>query len=676
MKHEPMPDLSTAQAESGAHKLHRDFETRSTVDLTKVGSHIYANHPTTEIICVSFAVDNQPVKLWWPGDPVPAEWFEAARNPNWTARAHNDPFESTIEEHKLHPLYGFPLIPPERHRCTMAMSLALGLPAKLSKLADALEFVHRKDKGGERLMHQMSKPRRPRKGEDPDGVYWHEEEDKKQRLGAYNMQDVEAEREADDRLSQLSDSEQVIWALSNKINERGVHIDRKFAEAARKIAEAVAPEINDEIVEITEGAVERISQVDRLKQWLQSQGCPAPKLDSEAIEKLLENDELPAKVNRALRLRLDGAQAATRKIDAILAYAAADDRVRGTFVHHGASTGRWVGKGPQLQNLKKPETEEDGLDAAMAAIATGDYAHVKALYPKPLSVIGDCTRLMITAAPGRLLIGGDFSSVESRVLAWIAHETWKVEAYYKFDETGDPCLEPYCETACKIFRVPSGSFTKKSPERAVGKTGDLSFGYMGGLNAWRKFEPDQFTDDEVTKFKVEWRNAHSKIVRFWRNIDCAAIEAVRERGSVIRCGKLTLSCVGAFLWIKLPSGRKLSYPYPRIIQDKKYGGSRVLFSDNGGGKFVDCRHGDGAYGGTWTENVVSGIARDLLTEAMLRIEASGYPIVMHVHDELACEVPEGFGSEQEFVELMTRKPAWAGDLPIAASAWSGPRYLK
>ena len=202
MKHEPMPDLSA----HGEHEVRRAQATSGLRDQ----EHGRPDGGRLAHLCEPpddgnhlrfFAVDNQPVKLWWPGDPVPAEWFEAARNPNWTARAHNDPFESTIEEHKLHPLYGFPLIPPERHRCTMAMSLALGFPAKLSKLADALEFVHRKDKGGgERLMHQMSKPRRPRKGEDPDGVYWHEEEDKKQRLGAYNP-GVEAEREASGSVS-------------------------------------------------------------------------------------------------------------------------------------------------------------------------------------------------------------------------------------------------------------------------------------------------------------------------------------------------------------------------------------------------------------------------------------------------------------------------------------------
>ena len=199
-------------------------------------------------------------------------------------------------------------------------------------------------------------------------------------------------------------------------------------------------------------------------------------------------------------------KAAVKKIDALLARAGDDDRVRGAFRYHGAATGRWAGEGFQPQNLKRPVV--DDLAAAIDAVATGDYEHVKKLYPRPLAVVGDCSRSMITAAPGHVLIGADFSSIESRVLAWIAGEGWKLDAYRRFDATRDPRDEPYCETACKIFRVPSGTYTKDSPERSVGKTCDLAFGYQGGLNAWRKFEPDKFTDAEVETFKTEWRAAH------------------------------------------------------------------------------------------------------------------------------------------------------------------------
>jgi DNA polymerase len=458
------------------------------------------------------------------------------------------------------------------------------------------------------------------------------------------------------------------------INDRGFCVDRPFAEAARRIAQAAGPEINAELAAITSGAVTGINQIQRLQKWLAAQGCTAKTLDRKAIEKLLFDPDLPPQVLRVLELRLGGAQAAVKKIDALLARAGGDDRVRGAFRFHGAATGRWSGEGFQPQNMKRPTVKN--LDAAITAVMTGDYAHVRSLYPKPLAVVGDCSRSMIVANSGNKLIGGDFNAVESRVLAEVADEKWKLDAYRRYDATQDPRDHPYCITACKIYRVADGTYTKDSPERDVGKTCDLAFGYMGALNAWRKFEPDQFTDTEVEKFKADWRAAHPAIVKFWYAVDRAAWAAVRERGRVVSCGHVAFKSNGAFLQLKLPNGRKISYPQPRIRRSKDGRSEFVVFADNVAGQFTDCRHGAGAYGGIWTENIVSGIARDLLAEAMLRVEAAGYRIVLHVHDELVCEVPETFGSTEEFVRLMTRRPAWALDLPIAASAWSGPRYCK
>jgi DNA polymerase len=472
----------------------------------------------------------------------------------------------------------------------------------------------------------------------------------------------------------LPASEQAIWQLSNKINDRGFCVDRGLAEAARRIAEQVAPEIDQEIAEITGGEVTSINQVARLTAWLPDHGCDLQKLDKKAIQRQLEkaDDKLPAPVRRVLELRLGGAQAAVKKINALLARAGEGDRIRGAFRYHGAATGRWVGEGVQPQNLKRPVV--DDLDAAMAAVSTGDYQHVRSLYPRPLAVVGDCSRAMLCANPGQALIGADFSSIESRVLAWVAGEEWKLDSYRRFDATGDARDEPYCITACRIFTKPNGTFTKDSPERSVGKIADLACGFSGGLKAWRKFDPDGFTDDEVKTFVRGWRHAHPEIKRLWGRLDRAAWTAVQQRGRIVRCGVVRFTCVGTFLHLILPSGRKLSYPQPRIIGDEHE--QHVLFSDNAAGQFVDCRHGLGAYGGLWTENVVSGIARDLLADAMLRIEAAGYPIVLHVHDEIVAEVPEGFGSTDEFTHLMTRKPVWALDLPIAARAWIGKRYTK
>jgi len=666
------PDAALSANHGVPHVLHRDYETRGRLDLKTVGIHRYAGDAQTSVSCCAFAVDDGPVQVWAPGNPVPAEFLEAAVNPTWTAVAHNAAFEMTIEQHLLALRYGWPVIPLERQICTMAAAQALALPARLDKVARALDLVHQKDAAGGRLMLQMTKPRRPRKDEDPSGTVWFEDSERLERLYSYCKQDVEVERELFQRLRPLSPEEQALWMLDARINARGFHVDRNFIVAARQIAQAAQPEIDAELAAITNGAVTAINQISRLQKWLQEQDCPTPSLDKTTVETLLAAELRPA-VRRVLELRRDGAQAAVKKIDALLARCGEDGRVRGSFRFNGASTGRWSGEGFQPQNLKRPAVKD--IDAAIAALSTGDYKHVSALYPRPLSIVGDCSRAMICAAPGRVLIGADFSSVESRVLAWVAGEEWKLDAYRRYDATHDPRDEPYCATACKIFRVPPGSFVKNSPERNVGKTCDLAFGYMGGLGAWRKFEPDRFSDSEVEQFKTEWRAAHLNIKRLWYDIDRAAWTAVHERGRIVRCGRVAFKCAGAFLFLKLPSGRKISYPQPRIeIKDPQH--QVVVFMDNTAGKWCDCRGGNGAYGGTWTENVVQAIARDLLAEAMLRIEAAGYPIVLHVHDEIVAEVPEGFGDITKFTRLMTRTPSWAFGLPIAASAWRGQRYCK
>jgi DNA polymerase len=653
------------------HVLHRDYETRGVLQLPKVGAYRYAAHPQTSIICIAYAVDDQAVRLWLPGNPLPPEFIEAEQNSDWLVCAHNDLFETAIESLLLHPRYGWPLIPIERHRCTQAQALAHALPGKLELAARALRLLHHKDRAGQRLMLTMSKPRRPHKDEDPDGLYWFDDDARQQRLYEYCKQDVEVERELYQRLRPLHLGEQRVWELDHQINSRGFPIDSALSQAARAVAQDAAPAIDAELAQLTNGAVTRVNQVARLKAWLAAQGQNSETLDRDAIQTLLESHEISERVRRVLELRQAGAQAAAKKVDALLARVDDDGRIRGALRYHGASTGRWAGNGVQPQNLKRPELED--IDAAIAAVSTGDYAHVQKLYPQPLAVIGNLTRSLICASPGNLLIGADFSSIESRVLAWVAGEEWKLDSYRRYDATQDPRDEPYTVTAAKIFSKSAAAIAPD--ERKAGKTCDLAFGYQGGLNAFRKFEPERFTDVEVEQFKQDWRSAHPAIKKFWYNIDMVAWRAVRERGTVIRCGRIAFKCEGAYLFLKLPSTRKLAYPFPRIeIEDLQH--EVVVFKDNAAGQWRDCRNGNGAYGGLWTENIVSAISRDLLAAAMLRIEAAGYPIILHVHDEIIAEVPEAFGSTTEFIKLMTTLPSWALGLPVDAKAWSGKRFCK
>jgi hypothetical protein len=336
--------------------------------------------------------------------------------------------------------------------------------------------------------------------------------------------------------------------------------------------------------------------------------------------------------------------------------------------YHGAGPGRWTGHGPQPQNLKR---DSDGIEAKLTAIATGDLAHVQKLYPQPLEVVGDIARAMICAAPGHRLLIGDFSGIESRVLAWVSGQQSKLEQWAKFDHTGDPKHEPY-------YLLGRGCGQPEESARKIGKTADLAFGYMGGPGAWDRLAPDDDTStkDDKRRYQKTWRSLHPQTVQFWANINRATINAVRKPGTTFSCRRLTVVYDGEmFLRIMLPSRRSLSYPAPRLATDK-FGNAMVIFKDNAAGKWVDCRHGHGAYGGLWTENIVQAISRDLLAAAMQRLEAAGYPVTLHVHDEIVCEAPIEFGSTEEFQRLITTLPDWAEGLPIAAKVRNGERFSK
>jgi putative DNA primase/helicase len=387
------------------------------------------------------------------------------------------------------------------------------------------------------------------------------------------------------------------------------------------------------------------------------------------LKKALTRKNLSPAARRVIELRLDGAHAAAAKLLTMRNWLAADGRVHNTLRFHGASTGRWTSFGIQLQNLKRPVTED--LGAAIEAVATGDLKQLRRLSPQPMSVVGDITRALICAQPGHRLIAADLSGVESRVTAWVSGQQSKIDQWAKFDRTQNPEDEPYFITGHKNFRLPA------EQARTPGKTGDLAFGYMGGAGAWKKLAPadDASTEAEIKQRQQAWRNAHPQTVRYWYALDRAARTAVQKPSQVIQCKRVAFKQDGTFLHMQLPSGRKIAYPFPRL-NTNGFGDPVVVFMDNQKGIWSECRHGHGAYGGTWIENAVQAVARDLFAAAMPRLEAAGYKIVLHIHDEIVAEVPEGFGSAEEFLKILTTPPAWADGLPIAAKVREGERFCK
>jgi DNA polymerase len=643
-----------------------DIETRSAAPLQETGAWRYAADRSTEVLCIGYAVDNGDVKIWTPGQPIPEEFVAAAANPNWIIVAHNDQFERVIEERILAPHFGWPIVPINRHRCTMAAALACALPAKLETVAKVLDLPIQKDVAGVTLMRMMAGPRKPRADEDPSGLYWHDDPAKLERLYAYCQNDVEVERELFHQLPRLTDLEQKLWELDAIINRRGFYTDGPLLEAASTIAAAAGTAVQTELASITSGELISTDQVSALLDWLAEHGCEVKDLRKPTLKQALRRKDLDPAVRRAMDLRLGAAHAAAAKIDTLLAWRDSDGRIRGTLRYHGAGTGRWTGHGPQPQNFKR---DSEGVDEKVAAVATGNLAHIGELYLHPLEIVGDIARAMICAKPDHRLLIGDFSGIESRVTAWVSGQQSKLEQWAKFDRTGDPKDEPYYINGhnCGL---------PDETARGIGKTADLAFGFQGGAAAWRKLAPDDDASDvEILRRRNIWRKAHPHTVAFWRGINRTAITAVRRPNSTLTYKRLTLTYDERFLRIVLPSGRPLSYPLPRLETDK-FDNPMVVFKDNAAGKFVDCRFGQGAYGGLWIENIVQAISRDLLAAAMMRLEAAEYPVVLHVHDEIVVEAPVDFGSLEEFQRLITASPDWANGLPIAAKVRNGERFSK
>jgi hypothetical protein len=366
-------------------------------------------------------------------------------------------------------------------------------------------------------------------------------------------------------------------------------------------------------------------------------------------------------VRQLLELRREGAQAAARKLDALLAGADTDHRLRGAFRFHGAATGRWSGSRFQPQNLKKAQSPGGAIEAVLS-----DNLEAVRKIGAPLSIIGDLSRNLITAAPGHVLVGADFSAIESRVLAWLAGEEWKIENYRNFDDSGDPACEPYCVTASRILN--RTVTPDDAAGRQIGKTADLALGYGGGLLAWRRFATDDSRGDVEVKFTIDtWRKNHPKIVELWYALERAAHRAI-DTGAAQHCRAFTFTMRAGALLMQLPSGRQIAYPEARLSAGK-FDGVEISFRDNARGGFVDRT----AWYGTLIENAVQAVSRDLLAAAMQRLEAAGNAIVLHCHDEIVCEVPAP-GDVEAFTKLMTAVPDWAAGLPIAAKGWSRDCY--
>ena len=656
-----------------------DFETRSAKDLRDYGADVHLADPHADVWCMGYALDDEKVNVAT-DESIPYTLNLWAQRDDTIFIAHNAQFEWQVWNIILTKKYGLPPIGIERFRCTMAAGYAMALPGSLDEMSAALGIEAGKDAAGSRLAVQMAKPR---SWDGPTPIWW-DDLGRLARLYAYCRQDVVVEREIHTRVRALSLEEQRLFELDARINRRGVYID---AHAATTALHAVAHEQNREGVSLwalTDGAVDGPSQVKKLTEWIKSQGVEISSLAKQEVIDHLATDELPPNVAEALRIRQAFAKTSTAKIDQMLACRSTDGRVKGTLQYNGSTTGRWAGRRVQPHNLPRPTIEqseiEDILDYAQTHTSDQLLQYVRVFHGPPLARLSDCLRGLLCAAPGNQLYAGDFSNIEGRVLAWLAGDERKVQAFRDFDAGQGPDI--YLLAAARIYHKPATSFTKKSPERQIGKVAELALGYQGGVGAFQTMAPNygvKIPDDEADTIKHAWREAHPMVVNYWYALEHAALAAVSSPGHTTVAGRgaaqVRFVVRGSFLWCQLPSTRVLCYPYPKLEDVMTPWGepkSQVTY------KTVDSYTHQwirtNTYGGKLSENITQAVARDCLVHSLFHVERAGWPVVLHVHDEIVAE--RHIGRLEDYLNLMRIPPPWAPGLPIAVEGWTGIRYRK
>jgi DNA polymerase bacteriophage-type len=509
-------------------------------------------------------------------------------------------------------------------------------------------------------------------------LIWRDDPESIKRGTEYCIRDVETERELLTKLRPLSAFEREVWLLDQRINERGVSVDLPAARNSQLMVDELLVKLNTELSRLTDGAVTAVTQVAKLLTWLRSRGVAISEADEgnnlgkEDVEALLKTD-LSTVCRRALQIRLEAAKTSTSKLTAYIARTSADERMRENFLYQGAGrTGRWAGKGAQLQNLPRGGVEQ--VEDLLAIIRNEVSLDFIGLFGPPLEVVSACLRPMLMAAPGHELIGADYNAIEARGTAWLAGAERMLGIFVRGDD-------PYRDMASQIYRRPADSFSKSSRERQLGKIAVLGLGYQMGSDRFKQTcakEGVVITQDEAEKVKRIYRETNSEIVQLWDKLEAAAIRALRDPGTWFYVANERIGFVkeDARLYLRLPSGRCLTYANPKYERVDTPFGLRWGLTFEGVNSVTHRWERQQLYGGKLTENAVQAICRDLLATAMLRLDEAGYPIVLHIHDEVVAEVPEGAGDVREFERLMCEVPDWAQGFPMKTEGWRATRYRK
>lgn len=671
--------------------------------LKTVGMAKYSEHPSTEVLCLAYKIGDE-IGQWLPGQPPPQVLFDYIAQ-GGLIEAWNCGFEGWIWRNVCVKKYGWPELPRHQLRDAAAKTRAWALPGHLADAGEVLDVATKKDKDGKRLIRRFCIPRDVTQKDNRLRIFPELADDDTQRLYRYNVRDIEAESAISGQVPDLLPDELKTWLCDQDINFRGVQVDEKHIKAAIEIVNQALIKYNQELNQITGGTVKTAAQTIALAKWL---GIPNVNVDT--VSDTLKRDDLNPNSRRALEIRQLISSASVKKLYAMQNQITADGRLHDLFIYHAARTGRAAGTGPQPQNLPNHgpnvwlcgcgkhyvaaacpwcgsmirgafvEWNERAVLDALETIATGSLALMEYHWGDALAVISGCLRAMFISAPGKDLIGSDYAAIEAVVLAALAGEEWRLEVFRTHGKI-------YEVSASKITGVPFSEFEKHYRahgthhplRKSIGKVAELASGYQGWLGAWKQFGADEFfnDDEEMKEAILAWRAASPKIVEMWGNLENAAKQAVTHKEQPFYTNRVTYVRYDNILYCFLPSGRYLTYHNPRLEQsDRGLSLSYEGWNTNpkmGGLGWIRIN----TFGGRLTENVVQAVARDILMHGLINLEAAGYPIVLHVHDEALAEIKEGWGSVTEFEAILSILPKWCKDWPVKArGGWRGKRYRK
>ena len=641
-------------------QINIDIETYSNTDLTKAGVYKYADDPSFTVLLFGYSVDQGPVRCIQcaKGEKIPAEIIRGLQDPEVMKYAFNASFERVC----LGRFIGIHLS-PESWRCTMVASLYLGLPGSLAAVGAVLGLEKQKLSEGKELIKYFSVPCKPTKanGMRTRNMPEHDPE-KWDAFVRYNIRDVETEMGIAAKISRFPVPEDVWkqYVLDQEINDRGVAIDMTLAQKAVQCDEECRTRYLARARKLT--GLENPNSPIQLKEWLQSKGADVESLAKKEVRDLLEKAD--GEVKEVLELRQLLSKSSVKKYTAMETCCCSDGRAHGLLQFYGANrTGRWAGRLIQVQNL--PQNHISDLEVGRSLIRNGCFEAAEVLYDSVPDLLSQLIRTAFIPKKGCKFIVADFSAVEARALSWMAGERWRMDV---FSQNGDI----YCASASQMFGVPVEKHGVNGDLRQKGKIAELALGYGGSVGAMVAMGAiDQgLTEEELKPIVDSWRQANSKIVQLWWDIDKAVVTAVKERKPKrVKC--FSFRYESGFLIATLPSGRSLYYVKPRIMPNE-YDRDSLTYEGVGAGKRWERIE---SYGPKIVENLTQALCRDLLAEAMQRLTDAGYKIVMHVHDEAVIEAPMD-ADVNAACEIMSQTPSWAPGLVLNAAGYECAFYQK